>query len=63
MIGAYGCRMIDRYDRLLPGLLYLNGPIHGDECYETWSGDNLAPRLTGPVSKREFPPYKRQFPP
>jgi hypothetical protein len=51
-IAAYGCRVIDPYDRLLPGLLYLKGPIFNDKCYETWPGDELPPRLTAPASNR-----------
>jgi hypothetical protein len=51
-----GCRIIDPYDRLLPGLLYAKGPMLNDECYETWPGDDLPPRLTALPSKRQFPP-------
>jgi hypothetical protein len=51
-IAAYGCRIVDPYDRLLPGLLYLKGPILNDRCDETWPGDELPPRLIAPVSNR-----------
>jgi hypothetical protein len=46
MIGAYGCRMVERHERLFPGLLYARGNIHQQECYETWFDEEMPPRLT-----------------
>jgi hypothetical protein len=58
-----GCRIIDPYDRLLPGLLYAKGPVLNDECYETWSRHDLPPRLTALPSKQQFLPPGRSATP
>jgi hypothetical protein len=56
-LGFYSCRMVDRYDRVFPGLLYLRGPIHAKECYETAGGDEPLPPLKTlkPTPNNPFP--------